>query len=235
MKVTDPPGVGTDLMTLRQAAERTGLSATTLRRYIKAGRLRARLIPGRYGPEYVVDEHDLAAAGLRLKQPGENAAPSVPATTAAAVPAPVRPADDMVPGLLYRELLMKHEHLLVQYGMMRMSGQQLYEIRREADRRAAEARQAAEELARIRDRHAREIGQLKTRLRQMELALQEKDDEIRRLEVELKKLRIAERNARRALEIEQKFSRFFPASAPAGAPPVPPPRPRGNGETARDH
>ena len=51
----DPLGVDLSLMTLRQAADRTGLSATTLRRYIKSGRLRARLIPGRYGPEYVVD------------------------------------------------------------------------------------------------------------------------------------------------------------------------------------
>ncbi len=235
MKVTDPPGVGTDLMTLRQAAERTGLSATTLRRYIKAGRLRARLIPGRYGPEYVVDEHDLRAAGLRLQD--ENPEPARTLAPAAQAPAAVAGATshDMVPGILYRELLMKHEHLLVQYGMMRMSGQQLYEIRQEADRRAAEARRAAEELARIRDRHAREIGQLKARLRQMELELQEKDDEIRRLEVEVKKLRIAERNARRALEIEQKFQRFFPAPSPAVGAPVPPPRSRGNGEALRDH
>ncbi len=235
MKVTDPPGVGTDLMTLRQAAERTGLSATTLRRYIKAGRLRARLIPGRYGPEYVVDEHDLQAAGLRLReeQPGPGGT-LAPAPAAAPAPAPA-PPHDMVPGILYRELLMKHEHLLVQYGMMRMSGQQLYEIRREADRRAAEARRAADELARIRDRHAREIGQLKARLRRMELELQERDDEIRRLEVEVKKLRIAERNARRALDIEQKFSRFFPASAGRPATPVPPPPSRGNGEALRDH
>jgi len=236
VKVTDPPGVGTDLMTLRQAAERTGLSATTLRRYIKAGRLRARLIPGRYGPEYVVDEHDLKAAGLQLREEKPAAGTALaPASQAAGSIAPPGGSHDMVPGILYRELLMKHEHLLVQYGMMRMSGQQLYEIRQEADRRAAEARRAAEELARIRDRHAREIGQLKARLRQMELELQEKDDEIRRLEVELKKLRIAERNARRALEIEQKFSRFFPGAAPPAAAPVPPPRPRGNGETLRDH
>ena len=59
---------------------------------------------------------------------------------------------DMVPGLLYRELMMKHEHLLVQYGMLRASGGRLYETRKEAQQQAAQAEQdpdivkAAQEL-----------------------------------------------------------------------------------------
>ncbi len=209
---TDPQGVDHSLMTLRQAAERTGMSATTLRRYIKAGRLRARLIPGRYGPEYVVDDDDLSSASLLNGDGTQTGTQSVPARRATSSPPRsegngVTASTDVVPGLLYRELLMKHEHLLVQYGMLRVSGRQLYEVRQEAENKAQEARHAAKELRRIRDRHAGEIGLLKTQLRRAELTIAEKTDQIDSLRRRLGQAEMQLRNATTSSAIDERFSR----------------------------
>ncbi len=217
------------MLTLRQAAERTGMSATTLRRYIKAGRLRARLVPGRYGPEYVVELDELRHAGLwdgtsepPAAAPARTmavAAPGVPsgaAGSALVVPVPPTPpavATEGVPLTIFRELLMKHEQLLVQYGMLRVSGQQVHEVRRDAERKAADAARTADELGRIRDRHAKEIGLLKARLRQAELLLAEREDEIRRLMQELQRQEMAVRNAGRVGAIDAEFQRAFLRSA----------------------
>ncbi len=249
MILPEPVGVDHPLMTLRHAAARTGLSATTLRRYIKAGRLRARLIPGRYGPEYVVDDDDLRIADLLgdprdvlpapaprdLREP----APFVPlahasaaaslAPAPAAEPGAVFAVHDAVPGLFYRELLMKHEQLLVQHGMMRVSGQQLLELREEARRREEEARESATELALIRDRHAREIGVLKARLRQAELEIAAREDEINRLKLEQRRAEIASRNAATVSAIDEEYAKLQRAMAADAAA-------RGSGgEHARDH
>jgi hypothetical protein len=213
------------LLTLRQAAERTGMSATTLRRYIKGGRLRARLVPGRYGPEYGVELDELRHAGLwdgssepPAPPPGRGAieaAPS-PAVTGLIVPTPPSPpavAAEGVPLTIFRELLMKHEQLLVQYGMLRVSGQQVHEVRREAERKALDAARVADEMVRIRDRHAKEIGLLKARLRQAELLLAEREEEIGRLRQEIQRQEMAARNANRAGAIDAEFQRAFVRSA----------------------
>ncbi len=253
MILPEPVGVDHPLMTLRHAAARTGLSATTLRRYIKAGRLRARLIPGRYGPEYVVDDDDLRIADLLgdprdvlpvpaprdLRGPapfppaGSASAPPVQAAAALPVHGPepgvTFAAHDAVPGLFYRELLMKHEQLLVQHGMMRVSGQQLLELREEARRREEEARESATELALIRDRHAREIGVLKARLRQAELEIAAREDEINRLKLEQRRAEIASRNAATVSAIDEEYAKLQRAMAAEAAS-------RGvGGEHARDH
>lgn len=210
-------------MTLRHAAARTGLSATTLRRYIKAGRLKARLSPGRYGPEYVVTDDDLRGANVEPSRRAPAPAPAAPPelavapTTTGAVVALAAP--DAIPGLLYRELLMKHEHLLVQYGMLRVSGQQLYEVRRDAERRATELRQAVAELAAIRDRHAREIGALKAQLRQAELEIAARDDENAQLRGETRRLEIALRNAATVSVIDEAYREHL-THTPAAPPPV---------------
>ncbi len=200
-------------MTLRQAAEHTGLSATTLRRYIKSGRLRARLIPGRYGPEYVVTEDDLGAARL-LEGIDAGLEVTSSSTAHSGLPVTATLGADAVPGLMYRELMMKHEQLLVQYGMLRVSGQQLYELRQEAERRAREAEEATAELSRIRDRHAREIGELKARQRQAELTVAEKDEEVRQLRSQILRTEIAQRNAQTAQSIDSQFARVV-ATTPA--------------------
>ena len=42
--------------TLREAAEALGVSMVTVRRYIKSGKLKARLAPSKFGPSYIIDD-----------------------------------------------------------------------------------------------------------------------------------------------------------------------------------
>ncbi len=231
MSEADDRSCEPDMLTLRQAASITGLSATTLRRYIKSSRLRARLVPGRYGPEYAVTEDDLAAAGVPLRDadPGAAAPPALaptqsPARPSAALVQAVQ--HDLVPGILYRELLMKHEQLLVQYGMLRVSGQRVYETRTEAEERAIDARAEAAELARLRDEHAREIEDLKADLRRAELEIAARDDELRESERTVRRLEMELRNVRRADRIDRRYAEAIPHDPPPAW--TPPARPDGD-------
>lgn len=42
--------------TLREAAQALGVSTVTVRRYIKAGKLKARLIPSKFGESYIIED-----------------------------------------------------------------------------------------------------------------------------------------------------------------------------------
>jgi excisionase family DNA binding protein len=42
--------------TLREAAEALGVSMVTVRRYIRSGKLKARLVPSKFGESYVIDD-----------------------------------------------------------------------------------------------------------------------------------------------------------------------------------
>ncbi|HEY4711082.1 MAG TPA: helix-turn-helix domain-containing protein [Dehalococcoidia bacterium] len=42
--------------TLREAAQALGVSIVTIRRYIKSGKLKARLAPSKFGPSYIIDD-----------------------------------------------------------------------------------------------------------------------------------------------------------------------------------
>ena len=42
--------------TLREAAAALGVSMITVRRYIKAGKLKARLVPSKFGESYIIDD-----------------------------------------------------------------------------------------------------------------------------------------------------------------------------------
>jgi excisionase family DNA binding protein len=42
--------------TLREAAQALGVSMVTIRRYIKSGKLKARLVPSKFGEAYVIDD-----------------------------------------------------------------------------------------------------------------------------------------------------------------------------------
>ncbi len=42
--------------TLKEAAQALGVSIVTIRRYIKSGKLKARLIPTKFGDSYVIEE-----------------------------------------------------------------------------------------------------------------------------------------------------------------------------------
>jgi excisionase family DNA binding protein len=42
--------------TLREAADALGVSMVTIRRYIKSGKLTARLVPSKFGESYIIDD-----------------------------------------------------------------------------------------------------------------------------------------------------------------------------------
>ena len=45
-----------DGYTLREAADALGVSMVTIRRYIKSGKLKARLAPSKFGEAYIIEE-----------------------------------------------------------------------------------------------------------------------------------------------------------------------------------
>ena len=42
--------------TLREAAKALGVSMVTIRRYIKSGKIKARLVPSKFGESYIIDD-----------------------------------------------------------------------------------------------------------------------------------------------------------------------------------
>ena len=116
---------------------------------------------------------------------------------------------ETVPLDLYRELSLKHEQMLVQYGMVRVGGQKLMEFRAEAER-LAEALQRAEDGARTeRDRYAREVGFLKTHLRQAELEIEERNQELAALRERIRTLELVHRNSITTESIDRQISRVL--------------------------
>ena len=66
-----------DRVTLQQAAARLGLSARTIRRRIRSGRMLAELVPGPRGPQYLlllsIDERTPAATEPIMLTPADDA------------------------------------------------------------------------------------------------------------------------------------------------------------------
>jgi excisionase family DNA binding protein len=50
--------------TLREAAQALGVSIVTIRRYIKSGKLRARLVPSKFGESYIIEDLPLPSKPL---------------------------------------------------------------------------------------------------------------------------------------------------------------------------
>jgi len=50
--------------TLREAAQALGVSTVTIRRYIKSGKLQARLVPSKFGESYAIEDLPLPAKPL---------------------------------------------------------------------------------------------------------------------------------------------------------------------------
>ena len=206
-------------MTLREAAARTSRSITTLRRYIRTGRLHAEKHYGRFGPEYFVSERDLADAGLDREAPGPaldlvgRAVHSAQAAHPAPLPAPVPSYDprwlrEIVPLTLFQELQLKHEQLLVQYGMVRAAGLRSMELRSELDasrQRALEAEAAIERLGRD---HAQRLAALGAQLRESQLELEGRRLEIEALCSKVRTLELSSRSAAPSETIEQQVRRI---------------------------
>jgi hypothetical protein len=194
--------VDVDSMTLREAAQRTSRSITTLRRYIRGGRLRADKRPGRFGPEYFVTADDLSGAGLAVDR--EESAPAALARLPQRAER-VLADGEYLPVTLYQELQMKHEQLLVQYGMMRAGGLRALELAAEIQALQAALEEREGEWARLQQQHGRETARLHERLRRTELECEGRGLEIAALREKVRALEMLTRNAERSESIELQF------------------------------
>jgi hypothetical protein len=176
---------------------------TTLRRYIRSGRLHAEKKNGRYGPEYFVSERDLADAGLHTEPlamaPSSGKSPAIPQALE-------RVFQESVPRSLYQELHMKHEQLLVQYGMVRAAGLRVLDLQGELDTRRRQLEDAVAEIARLKERPQRELAALRKKLAQLELELEGRHLEIAALMEKIRGLEMLTRNAVTTETIERQFS-----------------------------
>lgn len=206
-------------ISLRVAAQRTARSVTTLRRYIRSGRLLADKLPGRFGPEYFVTAEQLETAGLAATDPGslpgdgkglDAAASAIVARPGAALAVASAPLDrvlrDSVPIFLFQDLQLKHEQLLVQYGMVRAGGLRVLEMQAELDTRRREIEDAQAENMRVKERLAREAGDLRKRLREAELELEGRRIEAAALREKVRGLEMLTRNSVTNEEIDRQFS-----------------------------
>lgn len=204
---------------LREAARRTARSVTTLRRYIRSGGLSADKLPGRFGPEYFVTEEQLQAAGLNAPEPdaAESGAERSRTTGSALVtrsPASLSlasaPLDrvlrESVPITLFQELQMKHEQLLVQYGMVRAGGLRVLDMQAELETRRRQIEDAQAENTRVKERLAREAGDLRKRLREAELELEGRRVESAALREKVRGLEMLTRNRVTNEEIDRQYS-----------------------------
>lgn len=202
-------------LSLRDAAALTARSVTTLRRHIRSGRLRADKMPGRFGPEYFVTAEQLTEAGLETSAERDRADAAAPAAGTTAL---VRRAEralagpleqlvrETVPLMLFQELQMKHEQLLVQYGMVRAGGLRVLEMQAELDAKRRHLDDAQAENVRVKERLAREAGDLRKRLREAELELEGRRIETAALREKVRGLEMLTRNNITNETIERRFA-----------------------------
>jgi predicted nuclease with TOPRIM domain len=206
-------------ISLREAAERISRSVTTLRRYIRSGRLEADKLPGRFGPEYVVTTEQLHAAGLDAPAAGSVAIAAaradstgsvLAARSSATIPVAAAPWErvlrESVPMTLFQDLQLKHEQLLVQYGMIRAGGLRVLDMQAELDTRRRQIEDAQAENTRVKERLAREAGELRKRLREAELELEGRRIESAALREKVRGLEMLTRNTVTNEAIDQQFS-----------------------------
>jgi len=194
------------LLTIREASQLIGRTPATIRRYIRSGRLKADKEIGKFGEEYKIRREDLLALGF-------SAQPDLPARLEPSAPAAgeAAPREAQVPASLFNDLLMKHEQILVQYGMIRAGGQKLLEYKAAAETREEDLRQAEDRYQALRSRAVREIQFLRKHLREAEIEVEERNIEITLLQEKIKRLEMAAAHAasvdtfdRSLVEIRQK-------------------------------
>ena len=231
-------------LTLREAAQRTARSITTLRRYIRSGRLRAEKRFGRFGPEYYLSPVDLAEAGFELDSqsrvnhnlraiPHRGEAPiasqdivgRTPAAEStergalsATTPAPQPPAlqtagaADLVPMTLFQELQMKHEQLLVQYGMIRAAGMRTVDLQQKLERSERKLEELERSNAQNDRAQAIHSESQEQELRQAQLELKGRSLEIAALREKVRALEMLTRNAVTNETIENQFGQVLDQS-----------------------
>lgn len=216
-------------LTLREAAQRTARSITTLRRYIRSGRLRAEKRFGRFGPEYYLDPADLVEAGFELDaqaQAGQQSHTPVPLSTQArpaaadaaatagsealtparSIPPAMVPSGEQVPMTLFQELQMKHEQLLVQYGMIRAAGMRNVDLQQKLERSEQRIESMKLQLERSDRAQSMHSDTQEQELRQAQLELKGRALEIAALKEKVRALEMLTRNAVTNETIENQFT-----------------------------
>lgn len=218
-------------LTLREAAQRTARSITTLRRYIRSGRLRAEKRFGRFGPEYYLDPADLIEAGFELDAQaqagrqrhtladlsvGSPARPTAPVPAEAARNEALPPArsaapaatnsGEQVPVTLFQELQMKHEQLLVQYGMIRAAGMRNVDLQQKLERSEQRIESMTLQLERSDRAQSMHSDTQEQELRQAQLELKGRSLEIAALKEKVRSLEMLTRNAVTNETIENQFT-----------------------------
>jgi excisionase family DNA binding protein len=185
-------------LTIREASQLIGRTPATIRRYIRSGRLKAEKQVGKFGEEYRIPREDLLALGFTPAEPAGGQETGMQVRAPSVTPAPIAP--DVVPLSLYNELLMKHEQILVQYGMIRAGGQKLLEYKADAESKTEEIREARERYDALRQRALKEIGLLRKQVREMEIRLEERSIEVTLLQEKIGGLEPAPASRRIALD-----------------------------------
>lgn len=172
-------------LTIREASRLIGRTSATIRRYIRSGRLKAEKDVGKFGEEYRIRRDDLLALGFTATEPEAEAAAPL---ARVAAPAVLALPQDAVPIALYNELLMKHEQILVQYGMIRAGGQKLLEYKADSEAKTEALQRAEERYQALRQRAMQEIGLLRKQMREMEIKLEERRIEATLLQENVERL-----------------------------------------------
>ncbi len=188
-------------LTIREASRLIGRTPATVRRYIRSGRLQAEKEIGKFGEEYKIQRDDLLALGFSAE--GELPVLREQAPVAARETAP---KELMVPASLYHELFLKHEQLLVNYGMVRAGGQKLFEYKAVAETREEELKSAEDRFQALRARAVKEIQFLRRHLREAEIEVEERNIEITLLQEKLKRLEAAAAHAASAPTLDQSLT-----------------------------
>jgi len=222
------------LLTIREASQLIGRTSATVRRYIRSGRLRAEKEMGKFGEEYKIRREDLLALGFSTAMVPSHEASHMPVRQALDLPA----QEGSVPVSLFNELLMKHEQILVQYGMIRAGGQKLLEYKADAETKAEALARAQERHDALRARAAKEIRFLRKHLREAEIEIEDRNIEIVLLQEKIKRLEMAAAGAasietfeQKVVEIRQKERAIAQIDVASPDTPAPSPSPFSNSET----
>jgi hypothetical protein len=134
------PGSDSDWMTLRQASDAAGIPLSTIRTWVKKGRIPTALEEFPDGSRRIVSLDAVRARARRLSQPVEGPEP-----------APVEPGPTSAPPGTMLVPIAAWDRMLIQLGNLHQAGQELAQARERAARAETEAAFLRERLAELRE------------------------------------------------------------------------------------
>jgi hypothetical protein len=150
------------------------------------------------------------APGATATAGSETAGSKLVARQASALSVASAPLDrvlrESVPISLFQDLQLKHEQLLVQYGMVRAGGLRVLEMQTELESRRRQIEDAQAENTRVKERLAVEAGDLRKRLREAELELEGRRIETAALREKVRGLEMLTRNNVTNEAIERQYA-----------------------------